>query len=170
VPEEQRDNLFILSGPVDNGKTSALIQFVSQARSSTNAVAGVLSPKLYHNGEFLGYDIELIRQELRFPLARLQPEPGTFPLGRFHFFHSVFSRLLTEFTPPRPSLFILDEIGPIELSGRGFAPTLPAVLKLPATVVLTIREQCLTEAVECFSLQGAQLIRHYETLDSLLTA
>jgi nucleoside-triphosphatase len=170
VSERQRENLFILSGPIDSGKTSALIQLVTQLRNSGTTVGGILTPKMYHNSEFIGYDIELIRQELRLPLARLQPEPETFTLGRFYFFQSTFHSLLTELGTPLPSIFILDEIGPIELNGGGFAPALPAVLNLPATVLLTIREQCLTEAIAHFDLQAAEIIRDYEMLTSLLSA
>jgi nucleoside-triphosphatase THEP1 len=168
VAEKQQGNLFILSGPIDSGKTSALTQLVTQIKNSEETVAGVLSPKLYHNGKFSGYDLALIRQETEVPLARLQPGPGTFALGRFHFSRSAFRELSAELNPPPPSVFILDEIGPLELSGGGFASALPSVLMLPTTVLLTIREQCLTAVIEQFDLHAATVIRDYNMLSSLL--
>ena len=131
-------------------------------------MAGILSPKLYHKSEFRGYDIESIQRRSRLPLARLQPEEGTFVRGRFHFFQSAFPELLAELEAPLPQLFILDEIGPLELDGGGFSPYISEVLQLSTTVLLTIREQCLSDAIDRFNLQSSGIVTDYETLPSLL--
>ncbi|MBL7033170.1 MAG: DUF2478 domain-containing protein [Candidatus Delongbacteria bacterium] len=160
--------LFILSGPTDSGKTTALNKLVGEARRSGTAVAGILSHKIFQKSEFVGYDIELLASGIQLPLARLQQQPETIARGRFHFFPIVFSSLLTELSTPAPALFLLDEIGPLELSGGGFAPYLKQVLALTMTHLLVVRKQCLEDFLFRFKLQPRDIITDYSRLGVLL--
>ena len=167
MPENSSGQLYILSGPVDSGKTSALSALAQSACRSGLRMAGVLSHKRFQDESFIGYDAELLATGKRLPLARLHSQAGTFPGRRFHFFQAAFDGLTAELNEPASDIFIIDEIGPLELEGHGFARYLPDVIQIPAPVLIVIRTHCLDDCIRSFKLQSATLITDLDKLSLL---
>ena len=71
--------------------------------------------------------------------------------------------VLTE-AAEKAKVIVVDEVGPLELSGRGFAPGLRACREAQAFLILTVRPHLLSpvkkwlslENAEVFSLQGKE--------------
>lgn len=159
----------IITGPVDSGKTTRMLGIYRQATPGT--AGGFVSRKVFRDGAFAGYEISRLADgESRMLAVLADQEPAgpaalpwdSFQFGRFIFFNdafrfgdSVIAALLQE---PGITDLYLDEIGPIELNGQGFAQLLDRLDKQKLNLCLCIRSDCLPAAVERFSLSPYEVI------------
>ena len=156
----------LVSGSVDSGKTAFLM-----SRSRLPGRAAWLSVKEFVPGEadslrFLGYDLVLYPAVTQIPLARLDMDGETdqswFPFRRFFFNSEAFSTALDYLAAVSSTTevveFLLDEVGPLEMEGGGFATLLSALLGTGTDLVLSVRPS-LTEAIqERFAFRAVEII------------
>lgn len=147
----------ILGGAIRSGKTSAL-----RAWAGRGEAAGFLSPdgpegRLLVNaatGECL-------------PFEAGDGDEAVQAIGRFRFLDSAFAAgadWIREGLRAGAPWLLMDEIGPLELSGGGFdallRETLAALEAAPVScrLLIVVREPLLTAVQERYSLQGAELV------------
>lgn len=123
--------LWMVSAPIDAGKTTLCRSLADQARAEGMAVAGLLSPALFEGGRKAGILAEDLRSGETRLLARATPHPGfDLSFGTWHFDPQVLdwgNRVLASSLPC--DLLIVDELGPLELlRGQGWTSAL-AVLR-----------------------------------------
>ncbi|OHB75536.1 MAG: hypothetical protein A2Z25_07490 [Planctomycetes bacterium RBG_16_55_9] len=138
-------NLFFWVGEKHSGKTTALARLVETARAEGFNVTGVLAPSLYRDGRLMGFDVVDLRNETRAPLARRKMDAGaTWPFAflddGLRFGNVALSREATE----SADLVIVDEFGPVELSGQGWRSSVDALLvSSNAAILLVIRRELI---------------------------
>lgn len=105
----------ILSGPINSGKTTRLGQWVK----NQSDVGGILCPVIDKKRYF--YSINTGRYKI------LETKCGTdknvISIGRFRFLNEGFEWAINEIKNAAqkcPEWLVVDEIGPLELSGHGF--------------------------------------------------
>jgi nucleoside-triphosphatase THEP1 len=114
----------ILSGPIRSGKTSNLMSTFGNRQE----VSGFLTPDLgekrvifdlktstYHN-------FETIENELNQPFVSI---------GKFHFLNSGFEickQLISDYLNCPTPVFVIDEVGKLEMNGMGHEPNLSEFL------------------------------------------
>lgn len=64
--------VIIIHGPIGGGKTEACLEIMRRARSVGIRTLGVLSPRVFSEGETIGYDLLDPETGETFPLARLR--------------------------------------------------------------------------------------------------
>lgn len=144
----------ILTGPVHTGKTTALLQW-SQGRGD---VQGILTPILEGRRVFLD-----VHTGNNFGMEAAAGETATLNIGRYVFSQSAFekaSQLIRD--AKQPGWLVIDEVGPLELQGQGFAAVLKEVLQQPVPgqhLLLVVREGLVEKVKEAFELQGIIIIR-----------
>ncbi len=99
---------YAVVAPIGGGKTTALRRLVLRLGTQ---VAGVLSLRVPG-----GYDLWVVPHGPRLPYARRQP-PGT-PVGRFWIREDQIQLAMTLLEPQSPRLWVLDEVGPLEVIQR----------------------------------------------------
>ncbi len=150
----------IVTGEIDSGKTAWL-----KSRAGAEGVVSWLSLKAVSDGEFLGYDLQMFPSGATLPLARIIPPSESafnwFQFRRFRFNPEAFSEAQSFFDKSsEPNItFILDEVGPLELEGRGFAPLLESILKTGAPLTLSIRPLLVDEIQRQFSFSADEIMR-----------
>lgn len=115
----------IVSGERESGKSSYLR---SLARST--GAGGLIAEKVYGVSGELGFDLLALPSGERRPLARVAaygaaPGPDWFRFRRFYFDEASFRwarARAEELLKGADSPLVLDEIGPLELDGRGLYP------------------------------------------------
>lgn len=136
--------IFILTGPIQSGKTTLLLNWAKQQH-----IAGILTPVVEGSRYFL--DIETGNH---FPMNASAEETKVLEVGKYRFSEAGFeqaSMLLKDVCcKPLPSFLVIDEIGPLELNQqKGFYNTLLYMLdnlEMNRRIVLIVRDKCLTEA------------------------
>ncbi len=142
--------LHIITGARNEGKTRTLRTLYHRIGQGD----GIVSEKLFSGTDCAGFLAERLATGERVPLAMAS---GALPkawdhdcrLGRFSFSKSGLAFMVESIDKiirdPDMPVFV-DEIGLLELSGRGFHPCLPRVFSPERTAYITVRDRYL-EAV-----------------------
>lgn len=143
----------IISGAPGTGKTTSACA-LTKALSQMFLVAGVVSPQIRNDGETVGYLVRDLRTGKELLLATLssfgpagKSQDEGFLFRRFFFFRKAleFANAALKEAVKEADVIVVDEVGPLELSGDGFYLGLQACLGSPAFLVLTVRLQLVGE-------------------------
>jgi len=135
------DQVFILAGPVHAGKTSFLLRFLQGARDNGLPVNGILSLASFLGSSRKGYDAFDLNTRDSYPLLRTDPDPDWLRVGPFGMIPEGLQRAEAAITDTgRSNLTVIDEMGHLELAGRGFWPGFQVVMerRQPALVVVRL--------------------------------
>ena len=158
--------VFILSGGRGTGKTTTLEEIVRLLRSDGIEPRGFLSPVVRDHDDRLGYDLQVLGNGARIPLARRgSPEAastaGAMRAGSFTFFPDAIRAGRTELDGARTrttALIIIDEVGPLELQGLGWAPALlPLIIARTHPLVLVVRPSLVPEVCARWNFEPAKI-------------
>lgn len=140
--------ILILKGPIRSGKTTWLKEMYNNKKN----VAGILSPVINEKRYFLNLE----NNETQ-PMEADEKEQEVLSVGRYRFSLKSFTwarQVILNGLENGKELLIIDEIGPLELQGKGFAETLKTVLpsKSDFQLLLVIRENCVDEVLNYFGI------------------
>lgn len=148
--EKSRPDVFILTGDVDEGKTATARRIVDRLKDNGINIRGVLSTKNMNNPHKHGYFINDITSGQKAPLCSQNPAQGSIRTGRFYFSEEglKFGRhvLLQSLKNPT-DLVVIDELGPLELNDKGWAPAIEQLLTQSQTPQLWIVREKLVNIV-----------------------
>jgi len=147
--------IFVSAG-MGKGKSTSCLHVLGKARSNSIRVGGIISPRKIVGVEFVGYDgLDCATGEM-FPLVAL-PETAHGPdwrkTGQLRF---VFSRegfpkanaILRVLVSDPPELVFVDEVGKLEMMGKGLYPGLKALVDNLATMGSVLICSCRLGAAE----------------------
>lgn len=143
--------IFIVSGEIGSGKTTSLMKWAS----TRNNVGGIFQPVV--EGKRFLYDISsrtLKNMEIDFSSA------GT-KIGKYNFDNRTFDwaqNVLLDCFSKQLEWLIIDEVGPLELEGKGLEPVVSKILQerdqINAKLVFIVRTSILEKFVENYDLVG----------------
>ena len=152
------NNIFILSQPIQTGKTTRLKKWVD----STPNCGGILTPDLHGLRKLYA-----IAQQQYYPLQVTHTQ-NTISIGKFLFDISAFTQaqqILLNDSKQHYNWLIVDEVGRLEINQhQGLEPALSQLIKTyqnqqaTGNLLLVIRDYLLPEAIEYYQLQHAQII------------
>jgi nucleoside-triphosphatase THEP1 len=152
----------IISGPINSGKTTYLHRLIAYYERKGASVGGVTAEARYASGRKSGYDICDIASGQQTALVRSNsgstppPDGAAQAVGRFILLDSglEFSRKVLE-AGLGCEVLCLDEIGPLEMRGRGHMPALKLILgKYRGLLLLVARESVVEELSDLSKAQG----------------
>lgn len=123
----------ILSAAKGEGKTSFLCKCVAFEVDRGRSVGGVASPAVFGNGRRVGYDLIDLRRGSRRLLARAATSNNATPdVGMFGFDEAAVSEgnaAIISAVKDGLDVIAVDEVGPLEFDGKGWAPALESALR-----------------------------------------
>lgn len=134
--------IYLLTGPIRSGKTTALMQWASSLKD----VSGILTPDLNGKRQFLN----LANSEY-FHMKAIDGE-AEITIGRFAFSKKNFEKAngIIKSATDCKGWLILDEIGPLELNINGFYSSLIHIFKNRNEKMLFVVRESLVEKVCSF--------------------
>lgn len=116
-----RPVLRILTGPVHSGKTSLLEAAVGRWESEGRRIGGFLN-KIHREGSaIVGYDLLDLREGSAIPFMRKEGDAGWKKAGSFLVVPGALETARMILARDREAgLCVIDEVGPLELSGGGY--------------------------------------------------
>lgn len=137
------NKIYILVCKKHSGKTTALMQWVKGNKN----IAGILSPVV--NDERMFYNIA---NGTYFTMLATESEAEALPIGKYIFSKTAFDKANTILLEAKNKFTIIDEIGPLELMGNGFADTLKNILqhKNYTNLLLVVRNGLVDDVVKQF--------------------
>jgi nucleoside-triphosphatase THEP1 len=123
----------ILSASRGEGKTSFLRRYVNAAAAGGRSVGGVASLAVFEDGRRIGYDLLDLRSARCRPLARVAASPETtLTVGIYQFDNAAVEEgnaVIVSAVRDGLDIVAIDELGPLELQGGGWAPALKLALQ-----------------------------------------
>jgi nucleoside-triphosphatase len=150
VPESAGVRVFIITGARGSGKSGLLAAAASALKGAGVTVGGIRAPGLWQNGERCGFDIVDLLTGERTELCRRDGHAAWPKAGPFRFRPEGLQFGRKALAIPyltNAALAVIDEIGPWELDGGGWAPELELLLKEEKKVVLLVVRKDLLEKV-----------------------
>ncbi len=137
--------IHILTGPVHSGKTTLLQRVTAQLISQNIAVYGFLSLSIKQNKKFIGYDLYDLNRETQTPFIRKEGEEHWQRIGAYFFIPETLDHAQNIICHAGDAdICIVDEVGPLELEGKGLWPALKKAIYLPSPdYVLVVRDSIL---------------------------
>ncbi len=135
----------ILTGPVNSGKTTLLKNTLSSLNEKDLAIDGYLSEAVWEKNDFLGYDLYDLKDHRHHPFIRKKGQEEWQSIGPFFFQPEsldIAKHIIRR--SGKADLCVVDEVGPLELEGKGVWPAIAKVLKLSQVdFLLVIRSSVL---------------------------
>lgn len=157
--------IFILSAPVHTGKTTWLSQVVTELKRQNRACKGILTYAVFDGNKRIGYDTENIETGERQAFIRQVGYDAAFEdsdvyLRDYHFSSVVIEEVNQMLKNAINSdVVVIDEIGPLELQGKGFFPAISFLISQPpACLIMVVRDTILPEVILKFGIEKFQLI------------
>lgn len=146
--------LYVLSGPIHSGKTSLLVRILTELKEQRRSLNGLLSLACFEEGEFQGYNGYGIGTGETFSLIRMTGEAEWDRIGSFYFIPEGMRKAqahIMQITSSR--LTVIDEMGPLELEGKGFWPSFLNLKDVAQPVLTVIRNELLPAFIPRFGIQ-----------------
>ncbi len=145
----KKKEVFILSGDIQSGKTTSLLKW----SATRNDVYGILTP--IENGKRFFMDIS---SGEKFSMEANADEIATIQVGKYSFSMNSFSKavdILSSGAYNKNGWLVIDEIGPLEISGRGFDEALKEFLQNGSQnlkLILVVRDSIKDAVIARYSL------------------
>ena len=121
--------IFILTGPVDSGKTTFLKRVIEELKRQKVKMDGFLSEAIVKDQEKIGYDLVDLGDGKSVPFIRKSGRQDWQRIGPYFFIPEGLSRAKQIILRSREAeILVVDEIGPLELSGQGLWDVLEQVI------------------------------------------
>jgi nucleoside-triphosphatase THEP1 len=153
--------IYIITGEINQGKTEKALSIYNLTRGD-----GFITRKILKNNTFYGYEIVRLSSSESIPLAF---KSGSTPLmwdeifttGSFSFSKKAFAfaeSIAEEIIEGDANPVFIDEIGPLELEGKGFVTILNKLLLTDKDIYITVRKSCLEDVIALFKLKRYEII------------
>lgn len=139
--------ILILTGPVHSGKTTLLRKLLGELEARGHEVDGYLSVAVVQNGTTAGYDLVDSRDKKAFPFLRREGHKDWQRTGAYFFLPGALGSAQEIILSHRDKRFlVIDEVGPLELRGKGVWPAVSRLLSRPQLrCLLVVRKPLLRD-------------------------
>lgn len=145
--------LVLWTGPKHSGKSTAAGRLVRRATAEGFSVAGIIAPAVYRDCTLVGFDVVSIPGGVRLPLARIAGQTSSV-VRRFVFQPEglqLGNDALDAPSARSAALVIVDEFGPIELSGHGWRRAMDRLVDhFGGVLLLVVRQELVDEVAHLY--------------------
>jgi len=144
-------HVFIISGGKGTGKTHFLMKVTEVLRAANIRTGGFFSRKVTEDGVTAGYNLVDIRSNEEIGFLRLHSRDDDPAIGRFSMIDEGYRKGLDILKPENNGehdVVVLDEVGRLELSGKGWAQSLHDLIRQSRNhLILVVRESFINEVI-----------------------
>jgi nucleoside-triphosphatase THEP1 len=139
--------IYILTGSVHSGKTGFLKGVVQDLQERGRKITGFLSVSIWDGDVCMGYDLHDLSTRETHPFIRRAGDDTWQRIGKYFFIPETLERAKDILKKTRDAdLLVVDEVGPLELSGKGMWPALKDVISHSSVnYLLVVRENILED-------------------------
>jgi nucleoside-triphosphatase THEP1 len=166
----RHSHIYILTGPVQAGKTTMVSEKVNLLREKGVNVMGFLCPGSFSGGKRSAFSLVDLETGRQVPMGDVNGQKGWVKFRRFFFNPEAFIQgklWINGCFKKDPDLLVIDEVGPMELEGGGWSDTLDALAQNSSVAQLWIvRQEIVQEVLRKWSISEDQVYTA-ESIDNL---
>lgn len=161
------NKIFIITGSQGSGKTTLLKSIINGIKSNDIRIGGLLAEGYWNENIRDKFELINLKSGDRMIYCQRQPESGWEQIRHFYINpHAVIfgEKAMDTLTLSDVDLIVVDEIGPFELAGKGWAKSFSKILQetdLP--VVISVRQSLLEEVIEHWKLNVKEVFDVHES-------
>ncbi len=150
--------VFIISGAVDEGKTTAIRKLIDVFKENNIKSAGIYSLKIIENNLIVGYDIVDIITGAKTPFLRLGNSEYTDRIGKFEIINEGIKAGQQALYLAETSDFeivVIDEVGLLETEGKAWSDNITHLIKLSkVNLILTVRNTNVEKVLQKWNFKA----------------
>jgi len=158
----ERTKVFILTGPKNGGKTTFLGKIIDILDKTGKKYTGIGTRAILENNIKTGFNLIDLKSRTEHLLCTVKDVPGWMKSGKFYFDPAVLKEGNDIISPGKAiniDLVIIDEFGPLEITGGGWRNGIDKLLrKSDQKLLIVIRDEILTEAYQAFKDHSCQIL------------
>jgi len=146
------EKIFIYSGEIKTGKTTRLMLWASSQKN----VDGIFQPVVENKRFIYHIGTKTLRQ------LEVAESSDTIKIGKYNFSSHVFTwaqNIISECFHKKLDWLIIDEIGPLELNGKGLEPVVSQIISdrdsFSGSILCVVRNTILEKFIEHYRLSGS---------------
>jgi nucleoside-triphosphatase THEP1 len=155
-------NIIIITGEIGSGKTSFLKEIIAAIKSRGIETKGFLSLARFDGKMQTGYDLLNIADSNKLDFIREKASEGAVKFRKFYFSREgidVGNDILLSYKENVSAALIIDEIGPWELEGGGWAESLNKLVALSRyNMIWVVRKEILDDVIKKWKLNNPVII------------
>lgn len=155
--------IFIITGKTAQGKTTYVKNLIDLLRENNIKTDGILSEKVIIGSVKTGYDLVHIQTGKKKALLRLNEDCGNDKIGKYTICDEgliMGNKILNSLNNNGEVLIIIDEVGSLELNGRGWAGSISKLTCSSGKNIVMVVRDVFTEAViNKWNLAGAVVFK-----------
>ncbi|MCK5855839.1 MAG: hypothetical protein KAG64_00010 [Bacteroidales bacterium] len=150
--KDKHDNLppiIIISGNIQEGKTTFVEKVINRLARKDIPSAGFLAKVIYDGDKRTGYQLKDLSSERNELLCTIKEHEEWEHYGKFYFnpyAQEVGNNILNNI-PEEAKLIVIDEIGPLELGGDGWAPAIEQLVSITARPMIWVVREHLVDKI-----------------------
>lgn len=152
----------IVTGSINSGKTTKLLSLYQELKTGD----GFILPKIFIQGNYAGQQIIRLSTGISRPFSFKKGYVPENWIEKYSFDVYSFSRegfdfafeTIRDISKKNVSPIIIDEIGPLEIQGKGFYQLLSQLSTEDYSIYISVREPLLNNVIEKFILKNYEII------------
>ena len=153
--------ILLWTGQKHSGKSTAAGELVECLQHAGFSCAGLLAPSRYENGKLCGFDALDVATGIRERLLNRVENGQETHVGNFAFCDAGLQLAEDALTKPLDGgvdFVVVDEFGPLELSGSGWRRKIDELAELDGVLMLVVREELTQPVAEIYSPQADDVL------------
>lgn len=163
----QRPGVIIITGGIGEGKTTFVKNLCNNLKEDNIQVGGLVAERVMKDSLTTGYDLVSIETGERFVFLRKGEECSGDTVGKFSICSDALDkgkRILVSLAAEPAKISVIDEIGIMEMEGRGWADSLESLmLKMENLVIIVVRDYLVEKVISKWNMEKVRVIRISET-------
>jgi len=155
------NKITIISGEKHSGKTTKLLEIISDFKLKNISCAGIIAIGTFKNNQRYSFDIVDIRTQEKIEFMTVEPSIGSDKIGRFYINKNALefgNIVLEKAISSNAEYIIIDEIGPLELDEKGWASIFNKIIETNKNIIISLRKELLNDILKKFKISEFELI------------
>ncbi len=155
-----KPSVLLIVGEKHQGKTTFALALAQELKSTGKPTAGFCAPGEFENNRRSAFSILDLQSETQRPLCSIHRSTGD-SVGPFRFDpegQNFGQQLLDPGNLPEAAYVFIDEVGPLEMSGGGWAPAIDRLMDQPGLrLIMVVRSGLVQQVTEKWNLSNVMI-------------
>lgn len=143
---DSKQKIYVVTGKIESGKTTFIHELVTKLKTEQISVSGIYSKRIVENYMTTGYNVIKISNGESIKFLRTKGSRNQQRIGKFYIYDEGLVAGKEELLLNKTQIKVIDEIGKLELEGKGWCESLYQIIEdSESNLLLSVREEVVNE-------------------------